>query len=378
MTDPLDLLRAFVEVDSVNPDLVPGGAGESGMADLCAAWLAEHGFDVHRLERRPGRPSVVGVARGSGGGRSLMLNGHLDTVTLAGYGGDPLEPVVRDGNVYGRGAFDMKGGLAAMLVAAARAAATGLRGDVIVACVADEEYGSAGTEEVLDAFTADGAVVTEPSHLEVTVAHQGFAWFEVEVEGVAAHGSRPDLGVDAIVHAGHLLVALAALGDRLRRGPGDPILGTGSVHASLIDGGAEASSYPASCRITVERRTVPGEDGAAVEAEMAALVDEVAAAVPGFRARWRRTLTRDPFRADVDSGVARALLGQVERVTGAVPVLRGEPFWTDCALIAEAGIPCLLIGVDGGGAHAATEWVTLASLATVTDVIEGTVVEFCA
>ena len=379
VTDPLTLLAELVRIESVNPDLVPGGAGETAMADRCAAWLAGHGFEVHRLERRPGRPSVVGVARGRGGGRSIMLNGHLDTVTLAGYDGDPLDPVARDGNVYGRGTFDMKGGLAAMLVAAARATAGGgLRGDVIVACVADEEYGSGGTEEVLDHFTADGAVVTEPSLLEVTVAHRGFAWFEVEVHGVAAHGSRPDLAVDAIAHAGHLLVAIEALGARLAGGPADPLLGTGSVHASLVRGGEEASSYPASCRLTVERRTVPGEDVDTLDAEMAALVDEVAARVPRFRATWRRTLAREPFRADLDSEVARCLLRHVERATGAPPVLRGEPFWTDGALLAAAGIPCLLFGVDGGGAHAATEWVTADSVATVADALEGTITDFCA
>ena len=202
---------------------MPGGAGETAIADFCSAWLGERGFEVHRLEERPGRPSIVGIARGSGGGRSLMFNGHFDTVTLAGYDGNPLDPVIGDdGRLYGRGSFDMKGGVAAMMVAAAHAKAQNLRGDVLVACVADEEYASSGTEEVARHFHPDAAVVTEPSHLELTIAHKGFVWFDVIVEGRAAHGSRPDLGVDAIAKAGKFLVALEAYDRRLRANPSHP------------------------------------------------------------------------------------------------------------------------------------------------------------
>ena len=276
--DPIELLKRLVAIDSVNPDLVPGGAGEKAIGDFCGAWLGERGFEVHRLEEHPGRPSIVGVAKGSGGGRSLMFNGHYDTVTLAGYDGDPLTPNVdADGKLYGRGSFDMKGGVAAMMVAAARAKARNLRGDILVACVADEEYASFGTEEVVRHFRADAAIVTEPSHLELTVAHKGFAWFEVIVEGRAAHGSRPDLGIDAIAKAGKFLVALEAYDRRMRADPTHAILKSGSVHASMIDGGAEWSSYPARCRISLERRTIPGETPRSVQRELEAIVDAIAA-----------------------------------------------------------------------------------------------------
>ncbi|MFI6481767.1 M20/M25/M40 family metallo-hydrolase [Nonomuraea sp. NPDC050663] len=371
----VDLLRQLIVLDSVNPALVPGGAGEAAIADLCAGWLAARGFDIHWLERRPGRPSVVAIARGAGGGRSLMLNGHLDTVTLAGYDGDPLSPRIADGSIHGRGAFDMKGGLAAMMVAGARMAASGqLRGDLILACVADEEHNSLGTEEVLEGFTADAAIVCEPTHLEITVAHKGFAWFDVVVEGRAAHGSRPDLGVDAIAKAGHFLVAVERWAERLAEGPAHERLGPGSVHASLIRGGEEASSYPASCRITVERRTVPGEDP---RAELDAILSDVAETVPGFACRVEPGLRRAPFEADPDWPIVGAVLGQAWRVLGRAPVLRAEPYWTDCALLDAAGIPCLMIGVDGGGAHAATEWATLESLDQLTDILTATIEEWC-
>lgn len=376
---PADLTARLVTIDSVNPGLVPGGAGESAVAAFCAEWLTAHGFEVHLLDERGGRPSVVAVARGTGGGRSLMLNGHLDTVGLAGYDGDPLEPRVQDGRMSGRGAFDMKGGLAAMMVAAARAVAGGpLRGDVVVACVADEEHSSTGTEEVLRFRTADAAIVTEPSHLELMLAHKGFAWFEVEIEGRAAHGSRPELGVDAIAKAGHFLVALEELGARLARGPAHPLLGTGTVHASLISGGQEASTYPASCRITLERRTVPGEDAASVEAELRQVLDGLAATVPDFRYRLERGLSREPFAADPEWEIVRTVTRHAEAVLGHPPVVRGEPFWTDAALLAGAGVPCLLIGADGEGAHAASEWVDLASLDRLTAILTATIQDFCA
>ncbi|MFC5818669.1 ArgE/DapE family deacylase [Nonomuraea harbinensis] len=376
--DPRGLLARLIAIDSVNPDLAADGAGESAIAGFCGEWLAARGFEVHRLDKRGARPSVVAVARGAGGGRSLMLNGHLDTVGVAGYDGDPFGPEIRDGRMYGRGSFDMKGGLAAMMIAAVRATAAGpLRGDVVLACVADEEHGSTGTEEVLESFTADAAIVTEPSHLEVTLAHKGFAWFDVVIEGRAAHGSRPDLGVDAIAKAGHFLVALEELGTRLAQGPAHPLLGTGTVHASVIAGGQEPSTYPARCRITLERRTVPGENADTVEAELTAVLDRLAAAVPGFRYRLTRGLHREPFQADPEARIVRTLTRHAEAVLGRPPVVRGEPFWTDAALLDRAGIPCLLFGADGEGAHAAREWADLASLDRLTRILTATITDFC-
>nr|WP_278116405.1 ArgE/DapE family deacylase [Mesorhizobium sp. WSM4875]WIE94787.1 ArgE/DapE family deacylase [Mesorhizobium sp. WSM4875] len=377
LDDPVELLKQLIAINSVNPDLVVEGEGEAKIAAFCADWLSARGFEVHRVEERAGRPSIVGIARGTGGGRSLMFNGHIDTVSISGYDGDALTPVVRDGRLFGRGSFDMKGGVAAMMVAAVRAKARGLRGDILVACVADEEFASFGTEQVVARFTADAAIVTEPSHLELTMTHRGFTWCYVTVYGRAAHGSRPDLGIDAIAKAGKFLSALEDYDKRLRAAPTHPTLKSGSVHASLIEGGKEISSYPAECRISLERRTIPGETAASVTTELQQILDNLASIDPDFRATLTVGLDRPPFAVAETEPVVVTLDRAATRVMGEKPIRRGEPFWTDCAILQAAGIPSVMFGADGGGAHAPTEWVDVKSVERLCDILTDTAAEFC-
>lgn len=371
----VDLAAELIRIDSVNPTLAAGGAGESRIARFTAGWLGDRGFDVRILEGNPGRPSVLAVAEGSGGGRSVMLNGHLDTVSLASYDGDGLDPVVIDDRMYGRGAYDMKSGIAAIMIAAASAATHSHAGDIVVALVADEEDASSGTEEILREVVTDTAIVVEPSGLDIVTAHRGFVWADVVFQGRAAHGSRPDLGVDAIAKAGRFLTGLESLGLTLAAGPADPLLGTGSVHASMIRGGLEASSYPDRCDLTVERRTVPGETPETVDAELRSLLDAIARTDPDFQFELDITASRAPFIAQDRSRTVAALESSYRDTTGKAARQRGEPFWTDCALLADAGIDTALFGVDGGGAHAATEWVSIDSLQVTTRVLEQSILE---
>jgi acetylornithine deacetylase len=290
----VELLSGLVAIDSINPDLVPGGAGESELAAFCWDWLIDRGCEVHRQSTgRPGRENVVAVVGGSGGGRALMLNAHMDTVGVSGMD-HPHDPQVRDGRLYGRGALDTKGGLAAFMLAVASVVKGGLRGDVILTAVVDEEFASIGTEAVLRDWRADGALVAEPTSLDLATCHKGFVWLEVETTGTAAHGSRPEEGVDAIAKMGSVLAGVDALAARLARGPGHPLLGTGSVHASLISGGQELSSYPARCRLALERRTIPAETSEEALAEIEALLDEIQTADPSFHAHARVTFARAP------------------------------------------------------------------------------------
>src|SRR4051812_43469164 len=261
--DLIDLLCRLVAIDSVNPSLVPGGAGEAAIARQVVEWARASALEAEVLEATPARPSVIVRARGRGGGRTLLLCGHLDTVGVEGMA-DPHAPRVEGDRLHGRGAYDMKAGVAAALVACREAAAQGLAGDVVVAAVADEEHASLGVQEALRSVSADGAIVTEPTEMELVVAHKGFVWAEVEVDGKPAHGSRPHLGIDAIVKMGPVLTALGALDQGLAERT-HPLLGRGSVHASVIEGGVELSSYPGRCTLGLERRTLPGETRGDIE-----------------------------------------------------------------------------------------------------------------
>jgi acetylornithine deacetylase len=370
-----DLLRQLVAIDSVNPDLVPGGAGEAQIAAFIAEWLGRAGLEVTIDEPVPGRPSVIGIARGTGGGQSLMLNAHVDTVGVAGME-RPHDPYVEDGRLYGRGAFDMKGSLAAIMMVGKAAAARGLRGDVIVTAVADEEYASIGTAGVVGRATADAAIVTEPTALRVCVAHKGFIWLDVETTGVAAHGSRPDLGVDAIAKMGRILVGIEELGQRLLANPSHPLLGSGSLHASLIEGGQELSSYPDRCLLQVERRTIPGETPDLVEEQLQEIVDAAAAADPALQATVRRGLVRDAFEVSPDAPIVATLRRHAADVLGQEPAIIGETPWMDSAILASAGIPTVVFGPGGAGAHAVVEWVDLAQVRQCYEILLATAEEF--
>ena len=378
-----DLLARLVAVDSRNPVLAPGAPGETAIAAAVADFLRAAGLEVAGVAPQPDRPSVVGRLRGTGGGRALLLNGHLDTV---GFGGmtDPTTPRTENGRLYGRGAYDMKGGLAAILHAAATLAqGPRLRGDVIVTAVADEEHASLGTEAVLahlgpEAAGIGGAIVTEPTDLQICVAHKGFAWATFTTQGRAAHGSRRADGIDAIAHMGRVLVALERLDTALQERPAHPLLGHASLHASLITGGTELSTYPAHCELQVERRTLPGETPTSVAAEFAAIVDGLRAADPSFQGTATVTFARPPLETPTDSPIVQALIAAATGTLGAAPPLVGATFWMDAALLGAAGIPSIAFGPEGAGLHADSEWVDLASFEACAASLVATARVFCA
>jgi len=374
--DVTALLAELVAIDSVNPTLVPGGAGEAEIASFIAGWARDAGLEVQELEETPGRPTVLVRVRGTGGGRTLLLCGHTDTVNVEGMT-DPHAPRIDGDRLHGRGAYDMKAGVAAALVAARDTASEGLAGDVVLAAVADEEHASLGVQEALRVVRADAAIVTEPTELQVAVAHKGFVWSEVHVKGRSAHGSRPSLGIDAIVRMGPVLTELRALDEGL--GARDhPLLGRGSVHASLIDGGVELSSYPGHCVLGLERRTLPGDTGRDVERELAALLDRCRAGDPSLAVEQRTLLVREPFEVDQHAeivGLVRAAAGDV---TNEPPRVSGASYWADAAFIAAAGIPTVMFGPGGDGAHAVEEWVSLSDTEAVARTLTAVARRLCA
>ena len=355
--DPLRLLFDLIAIDSVNPSLVPGGAGEGAIAAFLADCLRRAGFDVECRDAAPGRPNVLAVADGAGPGPTRMLCGHTDTVGVDGMNA-PFEPVLRDGRVHRRGAQDMKGGLAAMIAAAATWLRSGRRGAgrVIVACVADEEHASVGAEALVREWKADSAVVPEPTDLAIGIAHKGFSWVSVTTHGRAAHGSRPQDGRDAVMYMGRVLARLETLERELRGRGAHPRLGRPSLHAGRIEGGGELSVYPARCTLEIERRTLPSEPADAALGEVRAILADLTAADPAFDADVRLILARPGYEIPTADALPQAL-ARAAAAEGVEPVFTGTSFWTDAALLAEAGIPAVLFGPGGGGLHGPEEFV---------------------
>ena len=377
MTDLERLLSELVAIDSVNPDLVPGGAGEGEIARVVAEWLDRAGVEVELQETAPGRPNVIGVVRGIGGGRSLMLNAHMDTVGLGGPDG-ALSPRIDGNRLYGRGSWDMKSSLAAVMLTAAELAKEPSRGDLIVTAVTDEEYASIGTQAIVREYSADAAIVTEASDMQALIAHKGFVWAEIETFGEAAHGSRLKEGVDAIAKMGRVLIGLEELDRLLRAGPVHPLVETASVHASLIEGGIELSTYPDRCLLRIERRTIPGETAAKVQAEVDAIISKGCEGDPTFRAEARLGIVREPFEIAEDAEIVTILRRNAKRIVGHDRIFKETKGWTDSALLSAAGIPTVIYGPNGHGAHAETEWVDLESTEQCRRIYVATAREFCA
>jgi acetylornithine deacetylase/succinyl-diaminopimelate desuccinylase family protein len=368
------LVAELVGIESINPDLVGGGSGEGEIARFVRDFLERAGLDsscrqiLPADQGKPSRDNTVGILKGSGGGRSLMFNGHLDTVGVAGMP-EPFSGRVEAGRLYGRGSQDMKGGIAAALLAVeALALGAPLKGDVVFAGVADEEYESKGTRALLEGIRTDAAVVMEPTGLEVVTAHKGFVWAEVRTLGRAAHGSRPEDGRDAIAFMGRVLGGIEKLGKELaeRR---HPSLGSGSVHASTISGGQELSSFPAECKLRVERRLLPGEDAQTFEGELQRILSELSGRDASFRAELEMGYSALALETPPASSIVRTLMTSAEKVLARAGRLGAQSYWTDAALLSEAGIPSVLFGPGGKGLHSAEEYVLIEQVALCAEVL---------
>jgi acetylornithine deacetylase len=376
-SDPaLRLLRDLVAINSVNPTLVAGAPGEGDVAAFIAAEMRASGLDVTIDTVAPGRPNVVGVLEGKAPGRALMLCGHTDTVGVSGMR-DPFTPAERDGRLYGRGAQDMKGGVAAMIDAARSIARNGglPAGRLIVAAVVDEEHSSIGADALVTRWRADAAIVTEPTDLAIAIGHKGFAWVDVSVEGKAAHGSRPADGQDAILRLGRVLSRLEALDRALQARPPHPLVGTGSLHASFVSGGRELSSYPDRATLSMERRTLPSEPESIALAEVDAILAALAREDPTFRGTAAAVFSRPGYEVPPEHEIVRALEAAFAQ-TGSRARVTGASFWTDAAVLGHAGIPSILFGPGGAGLHSIEEYVNIADVVTCRDILVELVLRF--
>ena len=369
--DAVALARALVKIDSRNPTLAPGAPGESEAARFLASVLDDWGFSVELLEtgRGTARPNVV-ARLGPANTPALMLNGHLDVVGIEGMVHAPFAAELRDNRIYGRGAADMKAGIAAMCAAAVAGTSPGARRQILITAVADEEYESLGMRSLISAgIRAEAAVITEPTRLAICPAHRGFAWINVAFAGRAAHGSRYDIGVDAILHAGLVLAELDTVEKSRERGPLHPLLGRGSLHASTIKGGVGMSTYPERCDLAIERRLLPGESAEKAVAEVTDACARVRQRHPRLSASVTLNTAQAPSDVPVDAPVVRRLSGALERE--GMPVrIEGLSAWTDAALLNEAGIPTVCFGPgDIALAHAAEEFVPVDEILGATRVL---------
>jgi acetylornithine deacetylase len=383
-----DLVRRLVAVDSINPMLVPGAPGERAIAELLAAECRGAGLEVRVDEVQPGRWNTTAWLRGaSPGGRCLLLNGHIDTVdvdAMRAAGVDPFAGRFDRDRVYGRGAYDMKAGVAAMVEAARAVAAAGLgTGEMILTFVCDEEYASIGTADVVRRLAAagarrpDAAIVTEPTALDICVAHKGFVWARFVTVGRSAHGSRHEDGEDAIVRMGRVLVELERLDREVLPRRRHPLLGRPSIHASPVRGGLGLSTYPDRCELDVERRTLPGEGDDAIASELAAVLDAARAAAPNLGGSVELLLSRPPFEIDPGQPVVEVLVDVARAERGVAPRIVGQAPWFDAALLGAAGIPTVMFGPDGAGAHAADEWADLPSTVSCARALANVADAFC-
>ena len=376
--DAVALAGALIKIDSRNPTLVPDAPGERACAQALASVLDEWGFDVELQEKLPGRPNVI-ARIGPRDAPALMLNGHLDVVGVEGMTHAPFSADVRDNRIYGRGSADMKGGIAAMCAAALHAEDAAASRQIIIAAVADEEYESLGMRALIDSgVQAEAAIITEPTRLSICPAHRGFVWMDVRFRGRAAHGSRYDIGIDAITHAALVLSELEKLERTREHGKRHALLGRGSLHASVIRGGVGMSTYPEECVLSIERRTLPGETADTALKEIKAACAAVRARDPRLDASITQTTSQLPSDVPTDAPIVQRLQGALEHE--GVPVsIEGMSAWTDAALLNAAGIPTICFGPgDIGLAHAAEEFVPISEIETATRVLSRVVQDWCA
>jgi acetylornithine deacetylase len=377
--ETIEILKSLIKIDSSNPD-VGNGPGEAEIAKEIESLLRKAGLEVEIQRVKGDRCNVIGVLRGNGSGRRLMLNGHMDTVGVENMEVEPFNPLLKDGLIYGRGSCDMKGGLAAMISAAKTLASSGprLRGDIYFAAVVDEEYDSIGSEKVLDGYPVDGVIVCEPTEMKVGVAHMGFAWIEIEAIGKAAHGSVVEEGQDAIVDMARIIEEMETLETRSGH-KSHVLLGAPKFHTSKILGGRDWSVVPDRCKLMVERRTLPGESSADILEETREAISRARARFPKVRAESRLIFERAPLETPQDADVVQVLAKAVEAVSGSEPRLAGLPYWSDASIFSARGrIPSVLFGPGSiRHAHSAIEYVPMEEVKTSARVLADAAVRFC-
>ncbi|MCP3967562.1 MAG: ArgE/DapE family deacylase [Lentisphaerae bacterium] len=374
----VDIAVKLIQIDTRNASLCSDGPGESECVKYLAELYQKLGIDytIHKLSSK--QANIVAKIKGKGKGKTLLFNAHMDTVGTEGMK-DPFSGKIENGRLYGRGSQDMKASLAA-IIAAAKAIIDNkieLDGDLLIAAVSDEEYSSAGTMDLIKHYTADAAVITEPTDFSLVTAHRGFIWYEIETVGKAAHGSKYNVGIDANMHMGRFIAELDKLEQKLRKRRPDPLVGLPSLHAALIQGGTDISTYSGKCTLKVERRTVPGEKEVEITNEIQSIIDEISKNDSNFKATVKPFFQRPQFKVSHDSAIVKTAQKVLNNHFDTKCSYSGAPFWTDAALLSEAGTDCIILGPVGKGLHTTEEWVDVSSIKKLSYILANIALIYC-
>jgi len=377
--DVTRLLKKLIEIESVNPS-VEGGIGEVEISNFIAGHLKSIGMEVYTQDVVDDRFNVIGILRGEGGGRNLMMNGHTDTVGVKGMTIDPFKPFIENDNMHGRGACDMKGPLAGMITAVKALVNSGIKldGDLLISAVVDEEYESIGTEKLIQEYRSDAVIVEEPTNFQIGISHKGFVWLEIETLGKAAHGSVPEKGIDAIAKMAKIISRIPSLEKAYAKKKHD-LVGVPKIHTSMIEGGSEWSIVPDFCRLKLERRTIPGETSSIVIDEFNQILKELSAEDPLFSAKVKKIFEGQPMEIASDEAIVTNLRLAVQEIRRTEPRILGEPYWTDASIfVNNASIPACLFGPgDIGLAHSADEFIKIGDVVDSAKIYALTAQTFC-
>lgn len=370
-------LQTLVRINSVNPGLDPEGPGEEEIATFISDTLSDLSISCEIEALSPGRVNITGRLPGTGDGPSLMLNAHTDTVGVTGME-EPFSGRIDGNRMFGRGSYDMKGSIAAILAAAKALKENDiqLNGDLILSFVADEEFESIGAQALVKKVKADAAIVTEPTDLNLCLAHRGFGVFKLTTKGKTAHGGRHEHGVDANLLMGSVLSELNKLAQLLPEETNHPLCGQASLHVPLISGGRSLFVYSNNCTIHIERRTIPGDTKEKVTDELQSIIDRLSSENPEFRATLEDEIWRSPYEIKASSPIVSATKAAAESL-GEAPSIIGHSWWEDSAILGEAGMETVILGPTGGGIHEDVEWVELDSVYGLSEILYRTAVKFC-
>ncbi|QWU15571.1 succinyl-diaminopimelate desuccinylase [Paenibacillus sophorae] len=370
----VEILADLIRFQSVNPS---GTEGEA--ADYVAKIMREAGCEVELQEIEPGRPNVIARLKGTGGGKTIILNTHMDVVPAGeGWSSDPFTMLRKGDRVYGRGVMDAKGPLAAMMAAVEAIAASGaqLPGDIVLAAVVDEEAASLGARRLPDDLHGDLAVIGEATDGKLAIAHRGSIRPVLAAEGVSAHSSTPHLGVNAVSLMARTLVALEDFAEQELTKRLHPLTGQSTLSVTVINGGIKESMIPDRCEALIDRRLIPGE----AEDDALREIEQIIAGLPALDGRVRidRLVPTTGVASETrpDHPMVELASAAIERVYGHKPELTGLTANCDMTHFVKRGIPSVIYGPgDFSVAHKIDEWVTLSELENATRVYASIAVE---